>query len=85
MSELPDHDRVRDLLDRLDEIQRESRLIRQRIESIRHQSPEWPDRRRMSRLFEGIPPSSTRLADSDSGGSAESCRAAAEGASGAGD
>jgi hypothetical protein len=69
MSELPDHDRVRELLRRLDDIQRESRMIRERIESIRSQSPEWPDRRRTSRLFDDITPASTCRRSRDDVGS----------------
>ena len=52
MSEYPDHDRVRYLLDRIDEITKESELLRRQIERIRHSSPEWPSRRSVSRLFE---------------------------------
>jgi hypothetical protein len=55
MSEFPDHDRVRELLNRLDEMQRESEFIRDRIARIKRESPEWPDRRRRSRLFDRSP------------------------------
>ena len=55
MSEYPDHDRVHNLLKRIDEITRESERIRQQIENIRSTSPEWPDRRRTSRLFQDRP------------------------------
>jgi hypothetical protein len=55
MSEYPDHDRVRGLLKRIDEITQESERIRQQIEAIRGISPEWPDRRRTSRLFQDRP------------------------------
>ena len=54
MSELPDHDRIRKLLNRLDAIQRESEQIRERIINIRRESPEFPNRREDSRLFDGI-------------------------------
>jgi hypothetical protein len=43
--------RIRELLSRLDEIQAESRFIRERIAGIKRDSPEFPDRRRASRLF----------------------------------
>jgi hypothetical protein len=60
MSELPDHDRVRDMLKRLEEIQRESVELRQRIEQVKARSPEFPDRRTRSRLFDGIENASAR-------------------------
>ena len=52
MSELPDHDRIRELLKQLATAQGESVRIRERIASIKRGSPEFPDRRRGSRLFE---------------------------------
>ena len=51
MSELPDHDRIRDLLKRLARAQGESERIRDRIAMIKRSSPEFPDRRHASRLF----------------------------------
>ena len=65
MSEYPDHDRVRGLLKRIDEITRESERIRQQIENIRTTSPEWPDRRRTSRLFQDRPGESTAVPSRD--------------------
>jgi hypothetical protein len=53
MSEYPDHDRVRQLLKRIDAITKESKQLRRQIESIRGMSPEWPDRRSVSRVFGG--------------------------------
>ena len=52
MSEYPDHDRVRQLLKRIDQITKESELLRRQIENIRGASPEWPDRRSVSRMFD---------------------------------
>ena len=52
MSELPDHDRIRELLRQLATVQGESERIRERITNIRRSSPEFPDRRRPSRMFE---------------------------------
>jgi hypothetical protein len=54
MSELPDHDRVREMLRRLEVIQRESVELRHRIEELRAASPEFPHSRIPSRLFDGI-------------------------------
>jgi hypothetical protein len=57
MSEFHGHDRVSDLLRRIDEITKESERLRRTIEDIRGSSPDWPDRRRVSRVFdEGIGP-----------------------------
>ena len=60
MSQLPDHDRIRRMLKRLTEIQRESEQIRERIANIRRESLEYPDRRQVSRLFDGLPASSSK-------------------------
>ena len=54
MSEFPDHDRVRQLLKRLEQHTRESESIRERIQTIKSHSPEWPDRRHRSRLFDDL-------------------------------
>jgi hypothetical protein len=54
MSELPDHDRLRELLKRLDDMERESKHLRARIERVNVMSPEWPDRRHRSHLFDEI-------------------------------
>jgi hypothetical protein len=54
MSDLPDEYHVREILRRLEEIQRESVELRQRIEQIRSANPEFPARRPASDLFEGI-------------------------------
>lgn len=51
MSECPDHDRVRALLDELDRVQGESERIRATIARIRRRSPEFPDRRDVSHLY----------------------------------
>ena len=51
MSELPDHDRIRELLKQLATAQAESERIREHIANIKRSSPEFPDRRRASRLF----------------------------------
>ena len=59
MSELPDHDRIREMLRRLEDIQRESVELRHRIERVRACSPEFPARSRPSNLFEGISKAST--------------------------
>ena len=67
MSELPDHDRVREMLRRLDDIQRESVELRHRIEQVRAASPEFPRRNVPSRLFDGI--SRASAGDSDADGS----------------
>lgn len=69
MSELPDHDRIRKLLKRLDQIQRESEQIRERIENIRHESPEFPSRPGPSRLFDGLPDASAFASREKSSGS----------------
>jgi len=53
MSNLPDHDRIREIVRRLDEIQQESELLRAKIDQIKNSSPEWPDRR--SRMFDDVP------------------------------
>ena len=37
---------------RIDEITRESELLRRKIERIRNVSPEWPDRRAVARMFD---------------------------------
>lgn len=53
MSEYPDHDRVCQLLNRIDQITKESELLRRQIERLRHSSPEWPNRPGgVSRLFD---------------------------------
>ena len=66
MSEPPDHDQVRDLVNRmmalqrdseqLDRLSRESRLIRERIASLRREGSEFPDARDPSLLFDGLSP-----------------------------
>jgi hypothetical protein len=55
MSEPFDRDRVSRLINRLDEIQRESERIRNRIQTERRRGAPWPERRRSSRLFDDIP------------------------------
>ena len=52
MAQYEDHERVRELLKRVDEITKESEVLRQRIEEVRNNSPEWPDRRPVSRTFD---------------------------------
>ena len=54
MSELPDHDHVREIRsriadlqrqsERLDDVQRESEMLRERIAAIQRESPEYPRR-----------------------------------------
>ena len=60
MSEWPDHDRVRALLDELDKVQGESERIRAKIARIRRRSPEFPDRQDVSHLYGDDPDSSER-------------------------
>ena len=60
MSELPDHDRVRALLDELDKVQGESERIRAKIARIRRRSPEFPDTRDVSHLYSDDPDPSGR-------------------------
>jgi len=55
MSDPPDPDRIRELLRQLDGAQLESERIRGLIERIRGASTEFPDRRRVSRLFDDDP------------------------------
>jgi hypothetical protein len=54
MSELPDHDRLREMLRRLEAIQQESVELRHRIQELRDASPEFPGSRLPSRIFDGI-------------------------------
>ncbi len=42
MPSLPEHERIQEILKRLDEIQRESELLRARIHGLRAIAPEWP-------------------------------------------
>jgi hypothetical protein len=52
MSTTPDHERIREIINRLDEIQRESEFLRSKIARIRHARVEFPDRRDLSRMFD---------------------------------
>jgi len=62
MSELPDLDRIHELLNRLERTQRESESIRAQLERREGECEPWPDRRRRSRLFEDARPVQTDAA-----------------------
>jgi hypothetical protein len=52
VSQPPDFDKIAALTKQLDEMCRQAEQIRAKIESTRHDTPPWPDRRRESRTFE---------------------------------
>jgi hypothetical protein len=54
-----DHDRIREMIKRLDELQRESQAIRSRIEQVAARSPEFPRRDDASEFFAGCAPRSS--------------------------
>jgi hypothetical protein len=52
MSELPEHDRVSEMLRRLEELQRESVALRHRIHEINSAVSEFPPRETGPRMFD---------------------------------
>jgi len=58
VSSVADHERIREIVKRLDEIHRESELLRAKIEQIRASTPQWPLRPQQSPLFDDVPRSS---------------------------
>jgi hypothetical protein len=67
MSNVADHERIREIMRRLDEIQRESELLRARIAAMRGRAVEFPERPPGSRSFDDI----RRVDDQRSSGSDE--------------
>jgi hypothetical protein len=58
MSEIPDYERIHDLMQRFDEVRTDAQEIRARIRSLELATLEWPSSRDIAAMFADLLPSS---------------------------